>query len=94
MSNEPRLRTFRQFSQRHEAFPESSLRWTRFNQETNGFARAFVTVGRRVLIDEAEFFRTIDRLNGRAPEDSPAGVTVGRGEAARGSAEQNDGRRQ
>ncbi|KJV05171.1 hypothetical protein [Methylocucumis oryzae] len=28
-----------------------------FNQKTNGFASAFKRVGRRVLIDEAEFFR-------------------------------------
>ncbi len=37
-----------------------------FNATTNGFARAFVRVGRRVLVDESEFFRCVDRANGKA----------------------------
>lgn len=60
----PLLLTFRQFSERHPAFSESSLRWTRFNEDKNGFAGAFVTVAsRRVLVWEEEFFRVIARQN-------------------------------
>ena len=58
-----RLFTFKQFAQRHPAFSESSLRWMRFNQEENDFARAFIKVGSRVLIDEVDFFEAIDRQN-------------------------------
>lgn len=34
-----------------------------FNKDNNGFATAFKKVGRRVLIDEAEFFACIERKN-------------------------------
>ena len=33
------------------------LRHLAFNSETNGFKTAFVKVGRRRLVDDAEFFR-------------------------------------
>ena len=60
---------FRAFSNKHpDAFSVSSLRWLRFNRETNGFAPAFVNVGRRVLIDEDRFFECIARLNGQSVE--------------------------
>jgi hypothetical protein len=58
------LLTFRQFSLKHRAFSEPSLRWTRFKEEESGFAPAFVRVGRRVLIDEARFFQIIREQNG------------------------------
>ena len=80
MSDIPALLTFRQFSEKHQAFTEASLRWLRFRSEEsrcirsrrkpvadevpNGFADAFVQVGRRVLIDEVRFFRIIAVLNG------------------------------
>lgn len=57
------LHTFKQFSQKHPAFPESSLRWLRFNSKTNGLASAFKKVGRRILIDENEFFECIEQIN-------------------------------
>jgi len=41
----PVLLTFRQFADRHPAFSESSLRWLRFQEASNGFATAFVRVG-------------------------------------------------
>jgi len=63
MPDLPRLMSLKQFSLKHPAFSEPSLRWLRFNQATNGFARAFLTVGRRVLIDEGEFFAAIEREN-------------------------------
>ena len=36
-------------------FTEGALRWQLFNREQNGLDRAVVRVGRRLLIDEAEF---------------------------------------
>lgn len=59
----PRLRTFGQFAEAHTAFTEPSLRWLRFNCETNGFKRAFIKVGRRVLVDEETFFEVIRQQN-------------------------------
>lgn len=68
MPDQPTLLTFRQFSERHSAFAAGSLRWIRFNEKENGFRSAFLKVGRRVLIDEAEFFRIIAQQNGRCEE--------------------------
>jgi hypothetical protein len=62
MSN---LLTIKQFAQRHPAFSAPALRNMRFHQDKNGFAPAFKTVGAKVLIDEAEFFRVIERQNRR-----------------------------
>ena len=66
MTLPPTLRTLRQFSEIQPAFGIAGLRWLRFNERINGFERAFVSVGRRVLIDEAEFFRIIAEQNGRS----------------------------
>ena len=41
----------------------AGLRHLRFYCRTNGFRRAFVTVGRRVLVDEREFYAAVARLN-------------------------------
>lgn len=60
MSN---LLTVRQFSEKHPAFPQGGLRALRFNSATNGFAKAFVTVGRKVLINEEAFFAVIEEQN-------------------------------
>lgn len=71
MSEIPRLLTVRQFSEAHPAFPVSNLRWLRFNESKNGYAAAFVTVGRRLLIDEAEFFRIVREQNRRTSTSDP-----------------------
>jgi len=47
----------------HSWPPQGGLRHLIFNEKTNGFASAFKRVGRRVLIDEAEFFACIEREN-------------------------------
>lgn len=60
------LLTVRQFSEKHPAFPQGGLRALRFNQDTNGFAPAFKTVGRKVLIDEARFFEIVNQQNAKA----------------------------
>ena len=49
----------------HDWPPKGGLRHLIFHEETNGFKSAFKRVGRRVLIDEAEFFRCVDRQNSR-----------------------------
>lgn len=43
--------------------PQGGLRHLIFNEKTNGFANAFKRVGRRVLVDEREFFRVVDEQN-------------------------------
>jgi hypothetical protein len=48
----------------HSWPPIGGLRHLIFHQYTNGFETAFKRVGRRVLIDEAEFFTCVDRQNG------------------------------
>ena len=66
MSN---LLTVKQFSQKHQAFSEGSLRWLIFNARErfsasgepfggNGLeeAGAILRIGRKVLIDEEKFF--------------------------------------
>jgi hypothetical protein len=55
-----------EWSQYHAWPPEGGLRHMIFNKDSNGFASAFKKVGRRVLIDEAEFFACIERKNGSA----------------------------
>ena len=62
----PALFTIKQFKARNPAFTESALWNIRFKSKdrqsskgpvkTNGAARAFITVGRKVLIDEQAFF--------------------------------------
>jgi hypothetical protein len=62
------LLTVQQFSEKHPAFTQASLRWQIFNELTNGLAEAGVIlrVGRKVLIDESRFFDWLDRQNGVA----------------------------
>lgn len=47
--------TVEQFATKYPAFTPQSLRWMLFNREQNGLNRCVVRIGRRVLIDEAEF---------------------------------------
>ena len=81
MSEEETLNilSIREFARKHPTFSEASLRWLRFGSNgvrrrrggieeeyrPNGFASAWVQLGRRVLIDEGEFFRCVTRNNGR-----------------------------
>ena len=59
------LLTIHQFCERHPWASEGGIRWQRFNSATNGFATAFLTIGRRVLVDEAEYFRIVAEQNNR-----------------------------
>ena len=52
----------------HSWPPIGGLRHLIFHEKTNGFASAFKRVGRRVLVDEKEFFRVVDEKNGGGSE--------------------------
>lgn len=57
------LLTVRQFSEKHPAFTEGSLRFNIFNAHANGFKHCIRRIGRKILLDEAEVFNWIDRQN-------------------------------
>jgi hypothetical protein len=75
------LLTVRQFAEKHSAFTQLALRSLIFNAVPrycsvggrrqliagNGLDRAILRLGRRVLIDEAEFFAWIDRRQAEDP---------------------------
>lgn len=74
LTTTPTLLTVRQFSERHRAFTESSLRWLIFQAKPrissrgempgNGLQCALVRLGRRLLIDEAAFFAWLEQQQG------------------------------
>jgi hypothetical protein len=59
------LATVKQFTEKQPAFTESALRSLIFNEHKNGLAKskAIKRVGRKVLIDEAQFLSWIDSQN-------------------------------
>lgn len=60
MAKEPELLPVNAFCRRHPEWPSpSALRAIILDAPTNGFATAFIRVGRRVLIDVAEFWRIV-----------------------------------
>lgn len=63
--NQPKTRLIPvpEWNQHHSWPPLGGLRHLVFHEKTNGFASAFKRVGRRVLVDEMEFFRIIERQN-------------------------------
>ncbi len=58
-----RLIPVTEWNKHHSWPPQGGLRHLIFNEKNNGFASAFKRVGRRVLIDEAEFFACVDKQN-------------------------------
>jgi hypothetical protein len=66
VKTETRLIPIPDWKNHHSWPPEGGLRHMVFHKDTNGFATAFKKVGRRVLIDETEFFSCIERKNGSA----------------------------
>ncbi len=68
------LLTVRQFTDKHQAFTQGSIRNLIFlseNRKTskgvikgNGLDIALVRIGRKLLIDEAKFFEWIDSMQG------------------------------
>lgn len=61
-----RLIPITQWNEHHPWPPAGGMRHLRFHCDSNGFASAFRKVGARVLVDEAEFFRCVERTNGQA----------------------------
>jgi len=59
--NATRLLPVTKWAEHHEWPSESGLRHLIFHADSNGFTTAFKRVGRRVLIDEAEFFAVVER---------------------------------
>lgn len=51
--------------------PSGGLRHLVFYANTNGFASAFKRVGRRVLVDEAQFFRVVAAMNASDKKSVP-----------------------
>lgn len=66
-----RLITITEWSDYHPWPTTSGLRHLRFYCENNGFKTAFKKVGSRVLVDEAEFFRCVERVNGQTAPTRP-----------------------
>lgn len=66
-SSIPRLIPLVDWNKHHEWPPQGGLRHLMFYRESNGFARAFVKCGRRVLIDEAAFFECVAHSSGPLP---------------------------
>jgi hypothetical protein len=62
--------TVNQFAEKHSAFPRGGLRHKIFHAATNGLNKYKVIIrdGRRVLINEARFFKWLESSNnvGRA----------------------------
>lgn len=63
----PALCTVRQFAERYPVFSEGSLRWLIFQQDRPDrdqhypdLSAAVIRVGRRLLINEREFFRALE----------------------------------
>jgi len=59
-----RLIPLSKWNEHHSYPPQGGLRHLVFNAETNGFKRCIRRVGRRILIDETEYFRWVDAQNG------------------------------
>ncbi len=66
----PTLLTVQQFAEKHKGFTLGGLRWLLFHRDTNGLSRAVVRVGRKILLDEEEFFAWLDEQNGRSEEQA------------------------
>lgn len=62
------LLTVRQFSEKHPAFPQGSLRNLIFHAETNGFKPCVRRINSKVLLDEQEVFRWVDQQNNAAQQ--------------------------
>lgn len=57
--------TVKQFCAKHPWPTESAMRAIILDAPTNGFSKAFVRIGRRVLVREKVFWEIIDNLPGK-----------------------------
>ncbi len=60
------LLTVNQFSEKHPAFTNGSLRALIFNEKQNGFSKCIRRIGGRVLINEKDFFEWVEEINTKA----------------------------
>ncbi len=60
---ERRIIPVTQWNEHHAWPPQGGLRHLIFNASTNGFDKVIKRAGRRVLIDEREFFKWLDEQN-------------------------------
>lgn len=77
MSQSPtqsRLIPLTKWNDHHMHPPIGGLRHLVFNADTNGFDKVIRRVGRRVLIDEAAYFRWVEEQSGQAATASVAQV--------------------
>jgi len=59
-----RLLTINNFVEEHKSFAShGGIRHLIFHSESNGFKSAFKRIGSRVLIDEKEFFKCVEKIN-------------------------------
>lgn len=61
----PRLIPLSDWPRHHPWPPLGGLRHLMFNRESNGFQSAFIKCGRRVLVNESEFFNAVAQNGGR-----------------------------
>ena len=61
------LVTVQQLCQRTPAFKEQTIRQLLFDRHKNGLDKVIRHLGRRILIDEEQFFRWIDECSGITP---------------------------
>jgi len=59
----------KEFCKRNPTFTQSSLRWLIFNIEKkgNGFEKVVRRIGRRILINEPDFFEWLDAQKHQGP---------------------------
>ena len=62
----PRLIPLTEWNQHHPWPPQGGLRHLVFHAKAKGFESAFVRCGRRVLVNEGEFFNCVARNGGHA----------------------------
>lgn len=59
--NAKRYLTVRQTAERYPAFTQGSIRWIIFNKDHNQFASVIRKLGKKIVIDEAEFVAWVER---------------------------------
>ena len=64
MADKLNLLPVKKFVEKHDSFATNGgMRHLIFNKETNGFKKVIKKIGRRVLIDEDEFFEWVKENN-------------------------------
>ena len=72
-SEQTRLIPLTKWNEHHDWPPPGGLRWLVFHEDKNGFNRVTRRVGRRVLLDEAAFFKWVEEQQGATPDKRSGG---------------------